>query len=78
MNYTTLKESEFAQNFKGSDVLCDHFKDKSRYIELPNDAVLFVKDNWFMLNIESEYLGNAIKNCVNYLTKNAKKGDNNG
>ena len=35
MDYTTLKESEFAQHFEGSDVLCDHFKDKSRYIELP-------------------------------------------
>jgi len=35
MDYTTLKESEFAQNFKGSDILCDHFKDKTRYIELP-------------------------------------------
>lgn len=35
MDYTTLKESKFAQHFEGSDVLCDHFKDKSRYIELP-------------------------------------------
>lgn len=35
MDYTTLKESEFAQNFKGSDILCEHFKPKSRYIELP-------------------------------------------
>ena len=44
MDYTTLKESEFAQNFKGSDILCDHFKDKSRYIELPCAEMKYVRD----------------------------------
>ena len=35
MDYTSLKESIFAQNFNGSDTICDHFKDKSRIVELP-------------------------------------------
>lgn len=52
---------------------CCHFKPKSRFVELPNDEpIIFVKDNWLMLNIESEYLGEAIKRSVDYLTKNAR------
>ena len=26
MDYTILKESEWAQNYPGSDIICDHFK----------------------------------------------------
>lgn len=35
MDYTTLKNSTAAQNFNGSDIACDYFKDKSRIVELP-------------------------------------------
>ena len=53
---------------------CNHFKPKSRFVELPNDEpIIFVKDNWLMLNMESEHLGEAIKRSVDYLTKNARE-----
>lgn len=26
MDYTSLKESEWAQNYPGSDIICDHYK----------------------------------------------------
>lgn len=45
MDYTTLKNSNFAQDFNGSDIICDHFKDKSRIVELPckiGDKVWFL------------------------------------
>ena len=29
MDYTNLKESEFAQNFDQTQVLCEHFVDKA-------------------------------------------------
>ena len=39
----------------------------------PDDAIMYVKDNWLMLNVESKHLGEAINQCVKYLTKNAKE-----
>jgi hypothetical protein len=51
---------------------CEYFKPKSRFVEVPDDKnIIFVKDNWLMLNMESEHLGEAIKASVDYLTKNA-------
>ena len=53
---------------------CFHFKAKSNFVEPPDDdAIIFVKDNWLMLNIESKHLGEAIKRSVEYLIKNAKE-----
>lgn len=53
---------------------CTDYKPKSRFVELPCDEfIMFVKDNWFMLNVEHEDLGKAIKVCVDYLTKNARE-----
>ena len=53
---------------------CDHFKPKSRFVELPNDEmIIYTNDNWLMLNMESEHLGEAIKRCVDYLTQNAQE-----
>lgn len=52
---------------------CPNFKPKSRFVELPNDEmIMYVKDKWLMLNMESEHLGEAIKRSVDYLTKNAR------
>lgn len=54
--------------------LCDRFKPKSRIVELPCDeTIIYVKDNWLMLNMESERLGEAIKRSIDYLTKGAKE-----
>lgn len=44
-------------------------------IELPDNTIIFVNDNWLVLNMESENLGKAIKMCVDYLTKDLKVGD---
>ena len=53
---------------------CEYFIPKARFVEVPDDQnIIFVKDNWLMLNVESEYLGKAIKHCVDYLTKDAKE-----
>lgn len=35
MDFTTLSLSKFAQNFDHSDLTCDHFKPKFRFVELP-------------------------------------------
>lgn len=35
MQYITFAGSKFAQNFDQSDILCDTFEDKSRFIETP-------------------------------------------
>ncbi len=35
MDYTDLSKSELAQNFLETHLLCDHFKPKSRFVELP-------------------------------------------
>ena len=39
IDYTTLKESEYAQNFDGAEILCDHFRRRS-------DFVLLMKGEW--------------------------------
>lgn len=53
---------------------CGYLKPKSRFVELPcGETIMYVKDNWLMLNAESEHLGEAIKRCVDYLTQNAKE-----
>ena len=56
-----------------SDGCGGFFKPKSRFVELScEETIMYVKDNWLMLNMESEHLGEAIKRCVDYLTKNAR------
>lgn len=35
MDYTDLSKSELAQNFLETHLICDHFKPKSRFVELP-------------------------------------------
>ena len=53
---------------------CSDAKPKSRFVEVPDDQnIIFVKDNWLMLNFESEHLGEAIKRSVEYLIKDAKE-----
>lgn len=34
-DFFSLQKREFAQDFNGSEVACEHFKDKSRILELP-------------------------------------------
>lgn len=34
IDYTTLKESDFAQNFNETEKLCDHFKNKADFVEV--------------------------------------------
>ena len=34
MDYTSLKDSDFAQNFNETDILCDHFKRAADVVEV--------------------------------------------
>lgn len=51
------------------EVLQAHIQ-KLLYFE--DDTIIGVKDKWLVINMESEKLGEAIKSCVDYLTKNAR------
>ena len=44
MDYTTLSESEVAQKFDQVEKICDHFKPKSRFVELPCEVGQTVYD----------------------------------
>ena len=35
MDFTTLKESVFCQNYDKQEELCDYFKNKANFVELP-------------------------------------------
>ena len=53
---------------------CKAFKPQSKCIVIPDDEVIiYTKDNWLMINMESKDLGRAMKQSVDYLTKNAKE-----
>ena len=68
-----LHDTESVDFEEINPLACDHFKPKSRFVELScEETIMYVKDNWLMLNMESEHLGEAIKRCVDYLTKNAR------
>lgn len=41
---------------------------KVTVVEIPDDMIIFTKDKWLVINMESEDLGKAIKTCMNYLT----------
>ena len=62
-------------DLNGNGEPCENFKNKADIIEPHNNAIIFVKDKWLMLNMESQDLGKAIKTCIDYLTKNARAGD---
>ena len=48
MDYTNLKESEFAQNFEQTRPLCDHFVDKT---------YVLVTERWYSTKEICKYLG---------------------
>ena len=43
-------------------------------LKIPCGTIIYTKDKWLVLNMESQDLGRAIKSCVEYLTKNEKGG----
>lgn len=60
MDYTTLSESEVAQNFDKTELLCDHFKPKSRFVELPCEVGQTVYTNvamrgWYFRQNDKPY-----------------------
>ena len=68
-----LHDTESVDFDEINPLACNNFKPKSRFVELPcGETIMYVKDNWLMLNLESEHLGEAIKRSVDYLTKNAR------
>ena len=74
-----IEKFDYLQNVYMEDDDYDYYNEflvdrllADKDIILPdNEAIMFVKDNWLMLNIENELLGEAIKQCVKYLTKGA-------
>ncbi len=75
-DFETIYESIDVLSKEGFPESCIYFIPKERFVQVPNDdAIIFVKDNWLMLNFESEHLGEAIKRSVDYLIKNAKERD---
>lgn len=51
---------------------CFDFKNKANVLEIPDTDIIYTKDKWLVLNMESEDLGAAIKYTIDYCTKNAK------
>ena len=58
------------------DKHCRHFKNKASVIEVPDEAIISIKDKWLVINTENKDLGRAIKYCMDYLTKDARGADN--
>ena len=61
MDYTKLKESEFAQNIDGAEISCDHFKNKADFVEVVRckDCDYFVP-----LGDAYEYKGKKAMHCI--------------
>lgn len=58
--------------------MCKSFKNKGNFIEVSDDEIIkYSKDKWLVINTESEFLGKAIKHCLDCLIKDARR-DNNG
>ena len=57
---------------------CCHFKNKANFIEIPDEPIIFTKDKWLVINMESKDLGKVMKICMDCLTKNAKGCENDG
>ncbi len=58
------------------DVKCNQFKNKANVIEVPDDTIIYIKNKWLVLNSGNENLSEAIKYCMDYLTKDARSEDN--
>lgn len=54
---------------------CNHFKGKANLLEILDTDIVFTKDKWLVLNMDSKDLGAAIKAVVDYCTKNARVGE---
>ena len=51
---------------------CAFFKDKTNLLEIPDTDIIFTKDNWLVLNMDSKDLGAAIKSFIDYCTREAR------
>ena len=67
MDYTSLKNSNFAQNFNESDIICDHFKDKSRIVELPckvGDKVYYIHETYWDKDYKNQVINDNVRNRI--------------
>ena len=55
---------------------CKHFKNKADVVCMSKETIIGTKNKWLVINVESKDLGKAIKSCLDYLTKNARSGNN--
>ena len=58
------------------DYECPHFKNKADVVEVPDDTIIYIKNKWLVKNSGNENLSEAIKYCMDYLTKDARSEDN--
>ena len=54
---------------------CKSAKNKADLVELNDGLIIYTQDKWLVINMESDKLGKAIKTCMEYLTKDAKRSD---
>ena len=69
-------ESVRMGKFQDVETRCDQFKNKADVFELTDETIMYTKDKWLVINIESERLGEAIKHCLDCLTKDARRDGN--
>jgi hypothetical protein len=54
------------------ECICEFYKNKSNFVELLGDEIIYTTGKWLMLNMKSEHLGEAIKSTIDYCTEKAK------
>jgi hypothetical protein len=77
VHYDVCKIIQYPSLFGLTGDGCDHRKNKADVVELTDETIMYTKDKWLVINIESERLGEAIKHCLDCLTEDARR-DNNG
>jgi hypothetical protein len=52
---------------------CPHSKNKAKMLEVSDTSIIFTKDSWLVLNMESKDLGAAIKSIIDHCTRTAMR-----
>lgn len=63
MDFTTLKESEFCQNYDKQEDLCDYFKNKADFVEVVRCKDCLHFDGEGCLKTHGEFEPNPIDYC---------------
>lgn len=71
-HYDVCKIIQYPSLFGLTGDGCDHCKNKADVVELTDETIMYTKDKWLVINTESEKLGEAIKCCLDALTKGVR------